>query len=100
VGRRGQATGGFTAEDFQQFADNATWTFAKTMPNNPHEWTQRKDHPREDFEAAVRFVYTSPDSRIVNFGDRPYVVYDYGPNRYWAQGWPVRKTTIINRALN
>ena len=73
------------------------WTFAKTMPENPHEYTVRlKGRADEDFREAVRVIRRRGGR--VYFKDRPYTSLDADGWRYWTMGAPVLETTVINRA--
>jgi hypothetical protein len=82
---------------FRAFVAAREWTFAKSMPEHPHEYTVRlRDRADEDFREAVRVVRRR--GRTVYFKGRPYTCLDAGRWRYWTMGAPVLETTIINRA--
>lgn len=72
------------------------WVFAKTMANNPHEYTLRAGW-RDDalFDAVVlsirRLGYQS------RFGGRAYTYFDFDGYCCWTMGNPVSETTLINR---
>ena len=77
----------------------ARWVFAKTMPGNPHWWTERKSWAADvTFDEAVMFIRQN-GNRLM-FGGRPYTCLDVGPHRYWTMGSPLDQTWIINRAIN
>ena len=75
------------------------WTFAKTMPHNPHYWSVKKDwkDPLE-FEAAFAYINEHGEDKI--FGKWSYKVIFFNGWRYWtmttdaAHKW----AGIINRA--
>lgn len=78
------------------------WIFAKTMPQNPHHYTLRKEWERDaDFQWAVTFLrmygYTAYYQR------RAYVQIDLNEHFYWTMGWPINRpsgapcTILINR---
>ena len=72
------------------------WVFAKTMPENPHEYTLRKRwKSQEDFDWAVQFIRQNGYS--ARFGKYRYKYLDVGGHSYWTMGWPVAKTILINR---
>jgi hypothetical protein len=78
------------------------WRFAKTMPENPHEYTLRKTWPDEEqFLWACLFIrqhgYAEwwPDPVT----GRAYVVIDLGHYHYWTMGSPLKSTILINRKL-
>lgn len=73
------------------------WTFAKTMPNNPHEWIFRKDTRNEgEFEIVADWI--QKHGTPVWFYKRIYICYFYRGYRYWTMGESPQITTIINRA--
>jgi hypothetical protein len=72
------------------------WVFAKSMPDNPHEYSVRKAWAVEaDFvwvvEAIRRLGYRLKHNRSW------YVVLAVGPHIYWTMGSPIRSTFLINR---
>jgi len=85
-----------TEEEFAAFVAAAPWRFAATMPQWPHEYTLRRQHDPQVFEAAVRFIrqhgYQARWGRAI----RTYVNLD--GKRYWGMGAPVEQTILINRA--
>jgi hypothetical protein len=89
-----------TAAQFGAFVAAHRWTFAKTMPHNPHEWLARTAVPEADFEAAVKFI--NSHGYIRRFGGADYFCVDVGPHRYWGWkvGYPVERVAVLNRAVN
>ncbi len=76
-----------------------SWTFAKTMPDNPHEYIDRKHWVGEiAFDAVVTHIrehgYKLP------FKGRDYICLDVGRHRYWTMGDTLSNTWILNRAVN
>ncbi len=46
-----------TAKDFHDFVKGRTWTYAKTMPQWPHDYTLRKTwETDEQFDDVVMFI--------------------------------------------
>jgi hypothetical protein len=86
---------GFTPE---AFIAGSTWVFAKTMPNNPHEYTVvRRTALRDDW--FFHFVaYIRKHGFKARYGNNTYSYLVVGDWKYWTMGWPVRSTTLINRA--
>jgi len=75
------------------------WTFAKTMPTNPHEYTLRKNWENDlDFIKAVQFIRDNGYS--LSWWGRLYTCYDLDGKRYWTMGDPMETTRLINRADN
>lgn len=95
--------------DAQRYIDSAPWTFAKTMPDWPHEYTVRAWRP-ELGDAFVEFcTFISTAGRTEAWPPPPaparyyntYLVID--GLKYWAMGPqgdadPVEEKTVINRA--
>jgi len=72
------------------------WIFAKTMPENPHEYTLRKlwQHDK-NFVRAVKFIRKY--GYVYRFRGRPYIQFDINEHFYWTMGDPIDKTILINR---
>lgn len=83
-------------DGFQEFVYSVNWLFAKTMPENPHEYTLRKHAPEAQFIAAVEAIRREGECRI--FGGRPYIKWDVNGWTYWTMGAPLSQTILINRS--
>ena len=79
----------------RDFVDTAQWTFAKTMPEWPHEYIVRDRVDESFFRALVCHI------RAHGFEGRFYhsVLTYYAEDGllYWTMGAPIEDTTIINR---
>lgn len=77
------------------FIDSERWTFARTMPEWPHEYLVRKRVDPEMFEATVRHI------RAHGFEGRFYrrsiTYFAEDGLLYWTMGAAIDETTIINR---
>jgi hypothetical protein len=74
------------------------WTFARTMPQWPHEWVRRQKWEGDlPWENVVQ--YLRDHGRVAYFGKsrskRHY--WSYAGKRYWSLGWGLSVTAIINR---
>ena len=82
-------------EVLRAFIDSSQWTFAKTMPEWPHEYIVREKVDRVLFEALVRHI------RQYGFEGRFYqhvlIYFAEDGLLYWTMGAPIEETTIINR---
>lgn len=82
-------------DDLREFIDSSQWTFAKTMPEWPHEYIVRDQVDRVLFETLVRHI------RQYGFEGRFYqrVLTYFAEDGllYWTMGAPIEETTIINR---
>ena len=74
-----------------------SWRFAKTMPDNPHFYSLKKewDNP-DEFLEAVQYIRQNGVPKM--FGGREYTVLYHNGFRYWTMGSPLEDTYLINRA--
>lgn len=73
------------------------WIFAKTMPQNPHEYTLRKHwDSEEDFVEAVQLIRDY--GYVTKFQGRKYTQFNVLGHFYWSMGAPLPITILINRA--
>jgi hypothetical protein len=79
----------------QEFIDSIQWTFAKTMPEWPHEYIVRGRVDEDLFVRLVRHI------REHGFEGRFYrsVLTYYAEDGllYWTMGAPIEETAIVNR---
>lgn len=81
----------------QEILEAATWTFAKTMPQNPHFWTLRKDWEQDtDYEFAFDYIHAHGEEKV--FGRTTYRVLFINGWRYWAMTDDLTKSRLMNRA--
>jgi len=86
-------------EDVVRALEAQRWIFAKTMPQNPHEYTLRKAWAGDvSFDDVVTFIRDHGYQR--RYGRRWYTCLDVGPHRYWTMGASLSATVLINRARN
>ncbi|MCW5591039.1 MAG: hypothetical protein KIS74_02970 [Burkholderiales bacterium] len=76
-----------------------TWTFAKTMPQNPHEYALRA---RWDSSAMAwdDFVMTIRELGYTErwLDRRQYTYLKVGEWKYWTMGGTLAETSLVNRA--
>jgi len=79
----------------RQFVDSSQWTFAKTMPEWPHEYIVRD---RVDEGLFARLVcHIRENGYEGRFYQKSTVFYDEGGMVYWTMGASLEETIIINR---
>jgi len=79
----------------KEFIDYVQWTFAKTMPEWPHEYIVRE---RVDEDLFIQLVcHIREQGYEARFYQEIFTYYDYGGMVYWTMGEPLGETTIINR---
>jgi len=91
---KANATVPFSAE-LLAFVDAQTWTFAKTMPEWPHEYIVRA---LVDERLFVRLVeHIRAHGREGSFYQRRLIYFEEAGLVYWTMGAPLDETTIVNR---
>lgn len=87
---------------FAQLIEAQTWTFAKTMPKNPHHYTVRNRWTKdEDFVFVVEYLRTNGYDGY--WWKNKYRYFDLNGHTYWTMGSPINNpdgsplTIIINR---
>ena len=83
--------------DVEKLLLDCSWRFAKTMPENPHDYTRKKEWDDPDaFECVVAYIQEH------GFPERFYKsVFHYlylDDYKYWTMGNPINETILINRA--
>jgi hypothetical protein len=82
-------------EPLRRFADEARWTYAKTMPAWPHEYLVRDRVDQGLFERMVMHIRSNGYEG--RFYEKPITYYEEAGLVYWTMGAPLGETTIINR---
>ena len=86
-----------TSDELRDFVKRATWTFAKSMAETPHEYTLRKNAPDEmHFDQVVMYIRQHGD--IKSFNRRCYTYLAIDGWQYWTMGSPLEQTILINRS--
>lgn len=85
-----------TFDDVEWLLKNQRWIFAKTMPENPHEYTLRKEwEAEEDFVSVV--TYMRAHGYLSYFKGRAYTQLNANGHFHWTMGSPLPATILINR---
>lgn len=79
----------------QQFVSLSRWTFAKTMPDWPHEYIVRRNVDQALFVQLVEHIRAH--GYAGRFYSRPITYFDSDGLTYWTMGAPIEETTIVNR---
>jgi hypothetical protein len=79
----------------KEFIESSKWTFAKMMPEWPHEYIVRENGDENLFVELVHHI------RANGYKGKFYrtiiTYYDDGEMVYWTMGAPIEETIIINR---
>lgn len=82
-------------DDLRDFVKSSKWTFAKTMPEWPHEYIVRG---RVDECLFLRLVHHIRQYGVKQrFYNRSLTYFAEDGLLYWTMGNPIEETTIINR---
>jgi hypothetical protein len=79
----------------RHFVDGEQWTFAKTIPEWPHEYLVRDRVDARLFEELVHHIRRHGRKQL--FYHRILVYFEEDEFLYWTMGEPVQETVIINR---
>jgi len=86
-----------TPEQFIEWTTSVPWTFAKTMPKDPHWWTTIKTCNHVLWRIVT--LYIEQNGQEVTYKGRYYHAYLSGEYRYWTMENDYRDSVLINRAL-
>ncbi len=81
--------------DLKELVRQAEWTFAKTMPEWPHEYLVRDKLDDLLFERLVMHIRTHGYSGW--FYRKSITYFEEEGKVYWTMGAPLEETVIINR---
>ena len=82
-------------DDLRSFVNDERWTYAKTMPEWPHEYLVRGRVDPGLFERTVTHIRTNGYEG--RFYQRTITYYEEAGLVYWTMGEPLEETVIINR---
>ena len=77
------------------FISQVKWTYAKTMPEWPHEYIVKSKVDEGCFVEMVKHIRTHGYQGY--FYKRPITYFDEDGKTYWTMGEPIDETVIINR---
>jgi hypothetical protein len=83
------------SDALRKFIESSQWTFAKTMPEWPHEYLVRDRVDRVLFEALANHIRQHGIEQ--RFYQRVLTYFAEDGLLYWTMGEPIEETTIINR---
>ena len=83
------------SENLIEFIESVHWTYAKTMPEWPHEYIVRECVDENLFFSLVNHIRNHGYEG--RFYSKPITYYDHDGMTYWTMGAPIEETIIINR---
>ena len=87
-----------TEERIRKFINSVTWKFAKTMPENPHEYTLKMASPKTENEFLAFVIFIREHGTPEKFFSKTFMYYYIDGWKYWTMGSPLDQTILINRA--
>ena len=82
--------------ELREFVDRETWTYAKTVPEWPHEYLVRERVGDEDLFIKL-IMHFRAEGYERTFYRMKITYYDEDGLTYWTMGAPAEETIIINR---
>lgn len=79
----------------KDFIKTVPWTYAKTMPNWPHEYIVRNKVDENLFIQMVKHI--RENGYQGSFYQKPIIYFEQDGLVYWTMGAPIEDTIIINR---
>lgn len=86
--------------EFESIAESLLqqrWIFAKTMPENPHWYTLRKEWNTHSLSFNDTVMFMRQNGYKEKFKKTWYSMFDINDMKYWTMGAPLRQTILINR---
>ncbi|MEI7994420.1 MAG: hypothetical protein WCH01_05905 [Methylococcaceae bacterium] len=77
------------------FINKVNWTYAKTMPEWPHEYIVRSKVDENLFVETIKHIREFGCQG--SFYQKPITYFEEAGLVYWTMGAPINETTIINR---
>ncbi len=78
-----------------EFINSVKWTYAKTMPEWPHEYIVRSKVDDKLFVESVNHIRAF--GYVGSFYKMSITYFDHDGMVYWTMGAPIEETIIINR---
>ena len=82
----------------RDFVDHETWTYAKTIPDWPHEYIVRKRVDEQLFMHLV--IHIRAKGYEGDFYRKKMIYFDEAGLVYWTMGASLEETTIVNRCTD
>lgn len=83
------------SDQIKDFIQSVTWTYAKTIPEWPHEYIVRYKVNKELFLEMVKHIRENGYQGF--FYEKSLTYFKESGKVYWTMGEPIEKTIVINR---
>lgn len=84
-------------DEIKAFIKSSKWTYAKTMPEWPHNYIVRSPDNEAMFVKTVEHIRSNGYEGA--FYARKITYFEEDEYTYWTMGEPIEETKIINRCL-
>lgn len=84
-------------DEIKAFISSSKWTYAKTMPDWPHNYIVRGPENEAMFVKIVEHIRAHGYEG--QFFAKKITYFDEDGYTYWTMGNPIPETTVINRCL-
>lgn len=78
-----------------ELVDDMRWTFAKTMPENPHYYIVKREQNSIDYDRLYWYIFDHPT--LVEYEGYKYKTAIIGEHMYWIMTDDFNESRIINR---
>lgn len=78
-----------------ELVDDMRWTFAKTMPENPHYYIVKREQNSIDYDRLYWYIFDHPT--LVEYEGYKYKTAIIGERMYWIMTDDFNESRIINR---
>ena len=79
----------------EQLVNDLVWTYAKTMPDNPHYYIVKQEQNPLDYDRLYWYIFDHPT--IVEYEGIEYKTAIIGEYMYWIMTDDFSKSRLINR---
>ena len=83
------------SNQIKEFIQSVTWTYAKTIPEWPHEYIVRHKVDKDLFLEMVKHIREY--GYLGSFYETSLIYFHEAEKVYWTMGEPLEKTIVINR---
>ena len=82
-------------KSIEELVNGMKWTFAKTMPDNPHYYIVKQEQDIVDYDRLYWYIFDHPT--MVEYEGYTYKTATIGDYMYWIMTDDFSESRIINR---
>lgn len=84
-------------KSIEELVNGMKWTFAKTMPENPHYYIVKQEQDAVEYDRLYWYIFDHPT--MVEYEGYTYKTATIGDYMYWIMTDDFVESRIINRKL-